>query len=208
MSDEFRIGVDDSQLKEWLASAGDRFRFPASVGLNRTADEIQRAQQESLHNRFTLRRPEFVKRTIYRKPGEDFATKGNLVARVRIHDDRDVLAKFEAGGEKRPRDGKALAIPINVKRNQRDIVPKGQTVRALLAAKKAFVKGGRVWQMVGRGRHKTLRVLYLFKPMVRIPASLGFFVTALQVADRRLIDNVSGAIAKELAGTLTTGKPR
>lgn len=197
--------VDDSQFKAWVKQAGDQLPFAASVGLNRTADEIQVAIRQTLDNKFTLRRKTFIERTIYRKPGEDFASKTKLQARVRVNDERDVLSKFERGGEKRPRQGRALVIPIDVKRNKSDIVPKSQSVRALLDSGKAFVRNGRVWQEVGRGRRKTLRLAYIFKDFVRLPASLGFAETGMHVARTRLEANISGAIAKVVTGTFQSG---
>ena len=202
---EMRFRVDSAEVKAALEAMPGKAHFAASIGLNRTADEIQSEIRDGLDRRFTLRRSDFVKRTIYRKPREDFASKKNLMARVRIHDERDFLAKFEKGGRKKPLHGKALAIPQGgVRRNKSDIVPKGQSVRRLIESGKAFVKGDAVFQRTGRGKKRRLILAYLFRPSVPIPASLQFEVVARRVADQRLEANVAGAIEIELSRGLTS----
>ena len=204
MSD-LRFSVNSAEVKAALEAIPGKAHFGASIGLNRTADEIQDEIRKGLDGKFTLRRAEFVKRTIYRKPGEDFASKKKLTAAVRIHDERDFLAKFEKGGRKKPISGKALAIPQGgVRRNKSDIVTKSQSVRRLIESGKAFVKGDSVFQRTGRGKARRLILAYLFRPSVPIPASLGFEDTARRVADKRLEANVAGAIEIELSRGLTS----
>ncbi|MFN2316954.1 MAG: hypothetical protein ABR551_14220 [Gemmatimonadales bacterium] len=205
MTDTFRFQVDSAEVEAALKAIPGKAHFGASMGLNRTANEIQDEIRGGLASRFTLRRADFVKKTIYRKPGEDFASKTNLKAAVRIHDDRNFLAKFEKGGRKTPISGKALAIPQGgVRRNKSDIVTKSQSVRSLIESGKAFVKGDAVFQRTGRGKKRRPILAYLFRRSVPIPASLGFEDVARRVADRRLEDNVGGAIALELSRGLTT----
>jgi len=202
---DFKFSVYSKEVEDFLAAMPGKAHFGASMGLNRTANEIQDEIRAGLDNRFTLRRADFVKKTIYRKPGEDFASKNKLNAAVRVHDERDFLAKFEKGGTKTPRTGKALAIPQGgVRRNKRDIVTKSQGVRALLAAGKAFIKGDAVFQRIGRGKARRPILAYLFRRSVKIPDSLRFEETARKVADNRLAANVAGAIEVELSRGLTT----
>lgn len=207
MADEtaLHFSVKSADVKAALEAIPGKAHFGASIGLNRTANEIQDEIRAGLDRRFTLRRSDFVKKTIYRKPGEDFASKKNLMARVRIHDERDFLAKFEKGGRKKPISGKALAIPQGgVRRNKRDIVTPSQGVRRLIESGKAFVKGDAVFQRTGRGKNRRPILAYLFRPSVPIPASLEFEVVARRVAERRLEANVAGAIEIELSRGLTS----
>lgn len=208
MSDSLTLRLDPVELARVLRvieDIGPKAKFAASVGMNRTANEMQDAIRDTLPGHFTLRREQFILQTIYRKPGEDFASKDHLQAGVRIHEERDVLAKFEAGGIKTPTGGRrALAIPIDVKRNKSDIVTPANRVRALLASGKAFIKDGRVWQVVGRGASKRLRLAYVFKPSVKLPADLHFVETGTKVALDRFAPNVAGAIHLELERGLTS----
>lgn len=178
--------------------------FGASIGLNRTMDEAQAEIRQSLPGHFTLRRKTFVERTIYRKPGEDFATKDRLLGRVRIHDDRDFLAKFEQGGTKTPTRGRrALAVPVDVKRTKTEVISKANQVRALLASGKAFVRGKYVFQVQGRGRNKRLTMAYVFKSSTPLPADLHFEDTGRGVIVRRAVPNLEGAIEVEISRGLT-----
>jgi len=108
--------------------------FGASMGMNRTMDEAQTAIRQTLPGKFTLRRATFIQNTVYRKPGQDWATKDHLVARVRIHDDRNFLAKFEDGGDKTPTQGrKALGVPVlgGARPNKTSVVPEKFKLSAL-----------------------------------------------------------------------------
>jgi hypothetical protein len=173
--------------------------FAASIGLNRTADEAQTAVRESLADKFTLRRKAFIEGTIYRKPGEDWATRDKLQARVRIHPERDHLAKFEEGGDKLPTRGRRMvAVPIDPKRTGADIITKRARPKALLASGKAFIRNGAIMQVVGRGKSKTVKAVYILKPRTKIKATLRFHETALKVVTSRAVPNISGAVQVEI----------
>src|SRR3990167_4624298 len=94
------------ELREWR----DQAPFALSLGLNSTANAIQQGIRASLHQRFRLRQPQFIERTIYRKPGTwpvgDNAAKRSLGAAVRINPARDFLSKFEEGGAKTAQGGR------------------------------------------------------------------------------------------------------
>lgn len=178
-------------------------RFGASVGMNRTMNEAQDAIRGSLPKNFTLRRALFIERTIYRKPGDDWASKSQLTARVRIHDSRDYLAKFEAGGVKRPREGRSLSVPIDVPRTGADIVSRRYSVPALLDSGKAYVRDGKVWLLSGRGKVKKRTLAYVFKSQVPIRPVLHFVVTGRRVIESRGLENIAGAILIEITRGLT-----
>lgn len=219
-----RIGVSVTGIKELQAKLGkysNQLPFAASKALNTTANQIQRAVQDDLATQFTLRRPDFIKRTIYRKPGEDFARKAFLVAAVRVDERRDLLAKFQKPGTKVPRQGRSLSLPGDVKRNKADIVTRGNRPRAFNLQKvgqltrgdrRTFVieRGGAPWlllQRVGRstrrsragraatGRDPQVRVLWIFKRSVRIPKRLPFYEQARRVVRGGLNENLRVALA-------------
>lgn len=195
-------GLEDVQ--HMLTNLRTGARFAASIGINRTMDEAQAAIRQGLGDRFTLRRRAFVERTIYRKPGEDFASKTHLIGRVRVHDERDFLAKFERGGQKEPTRGRsALAVPVNVRRNKADIVTRANRVAALLQSGKAFVRGRFVFQKVGRGKRASINLAYVFKRRTPLPDSLRFAETGTRIILQRGADNIRGAIQAELDRGLT-----
>jgi len=180
-------------------------KFAASIGINRTMDEAQTAIRGGLANKFSLKRPQFVQNTIYRKPREDWATKDHLAARVRVHDERNQLAKFEEGGPKQPTRGrKAIAIPVQVPRNAAGIVPTSRSPKALLASGKAYSRGGMLWLLTGRGKIKKRVLAYVFRASVPIAPDLQFVETGLRVIANRAVPNIVGAIEVEFARGLVS----
>lgn len=236
MSDQmFILGLDPrefAQIDAMLKSLPANAKFGASVGMNRTANEMQDAIRQSLPGHFTLRRRAFIESTVYRKPGEDFASKDHLVAGVRIHDERNVLAKFEAGGFKTPMSGKTIAIPLAARPSKGAIVPQKFTLKALFFAQQGVLsQAGAILSTKGKGKRKTLlkrsqandlfirngilfqapknhrgrpKALWLFKPQSKLPPDLHFVTTGSRVARDRLALNVIGAMQLEIDRGLTS----
>lgn len=193
------IQVDATKIIDSLRGMEGQMRFAMSKALNDTANDAQKAIQDGLGQRFTLRRPEFIKRTIKRER-QDFATKEKLEAVVRIDPARDVLAKHEAGGTKTPTKGRAIALPTeHVRRTKAQIIGKAQRPKALLASGKAFTKAGQLMARVGRGAKALLRVAYVFKPSVQIKPSLGFIDTGNKAVDRHWAQRAQAAIDRVIA---------
>lgn len=192
------VDVQTQGVVDFLDQFSKQGKLAIVVALNRTADDVQKAVQDSLQDHFTLRRADFIKRTIYRKPGEDFATADHFAARVQVNPDRDVLAKFELGGDKVGATGGRVAVPIDIRRNKSDIIPRLLRPRALLASGKAFInKQGAILERVGRGNGNSQYLLaYVLKPSVRITPSLGFEATALKTIDERFPINLEGAFER------------
>lgn len=231
------LGLDPAefqQVQTMLRTLPANALFGASVGLNRTANEMQDAIREGLGSRFTLRRKAFIQQTIYRKPGPDgdFATKDRLVAGVRINPERDILAKFEAGGQKTPREGKSIAVPLGARPSANAIVPTKYTLKALFFGQQSFLnQASTILSTRQRGRRRILvkrtarddvfvrngivfqspanhkgkpKALWVFKPATKLPDSLQFVATAFRVARDRLAANVTGAIQLEVTRGLTS----
>ena len=105
------------------------------------------------------------------------ATKRHL--RVVIFDrlGRGSLLLHDGGGTKRPR-GKAIAVPsaaLQARRSGKG-VPKGQRPRNLPATgpSGAFVKGDVLYQRVGTGKSRGLKLMYVLKPSAPIRADVPF----------------------------------
>ena len=114
------------------------------------------------------------------------ATKRNL--RVVIYDrlGRGSLLLHDRGGTKKPR-GKALAVPSAELQGRRSGkgVPKGLRPRNLPATgpSGAFVKGDVLYQRVGTGKSRGLKLMYVLKPSAPIRADVPFhaaFATAMR----------------------------
>jgi hypothetical protein len=202
MADQtFTIQVDAREVLSFFESLSRQAPFAIKSALNDLMVHGQRLVQAQLGESFTLRRPEFIKRTV---KVQQWATKTNLAAVIGIDPTRDFLAKFEEGGRKIPK-GRALAVPIAVRRTKSDIVIKSMRVRELQlrahrtstgavqlkGLKRTFTvkgpSGGAILQRVGRKAKGSslsaeimagsVRVAYAFKRSVPIPANLHFVET-------------------------------
>jgi hypothetical protein len=201
------ITIDDTAVVRALSQIADQAPFAMSIALNRIANAGQADVRSRVKQAFTLRRESFILRTIYRKPGEDFADRGSrsrgrptlLEAAVRIHEDRNQLAKHEEGGIQRSTSGARLAIPAMVGRNKFDIIPRNRRPRALRASPRVRVVGDQILETVGRGRVAATRLLYVLTPQVRLQPRLRMLETIEQVVAARWEPEIMDAIARAVA---------
>lgn len=200
-------GVD--AIKAALKEIGRKAPRALTLTLNKLADDGQQAVQASLPKSFTMRRAEFVKRTIYRK-GEDFATNARPQARFGVNPAQDFLAKFEESGLKVPRSGRSVAVPLQgVKPTIGTLVPKRMRPAALLTnpqVRKVVTANGvflvKNVQGKGSGRRTGWRTDFLYKlvPSVRITARLGFHDTAKKAIDASFVLTATAGIDASLSG--------
>jgi len=195
-----------------------QFDYAVARALNLTATDFQAAERQRIEARFTLRRRDFVLRTV-KIERAGFARRGKLYVDVGIDPKRDILAKFEPGGLKRARGGGALAVPQEVRRSQTEVIPRGRRPRAFhfrvhrtkrgavqlkgekrtFILEQGFLRGG-IFQRVGRGRRSTVRLLYLFTRAVPIEPDLRFVETARKVCQTRFTSNFQRAFVEALRG--------
>jgi hypothetical protein len=200
-------GVD--AIKAALKEIGTKAPRALTLTLNKLADDGQQAVQASLPKSFTMRRIEFVKRTIYRK-GEDFATNARPRARFGVNPNQDVLAKFEESGSKVPRSGRSVAVPLlGVKPTPMTVVPKRMRPAALRTneqVRKVVTPNGtflvKNTQGKGAGRRTGWRTDFLYKlvPSVRISARLNFHAIAKKTIDATFVRTATAGIEAALAG--------
>ena len=168
------------------AFAACRQRAPAAMAkaLNDTANSAQTQVRDGLASRFTLRRPDFMLRTIYRKPGQDFATNQKQQAAVGVNPERNYVAKFEDGGRKTARSGRDVAIPLPaVKRNKADVIGTANRPKGLMGkpgVRKVVTPHG-TWIVQEKRKYKQMgartEFLYKLQPDVPIRPMLGFVQT-------------------------------
>ena len=205
------VRVESTAAGRLLATLSGQMPFAISKAINATAKDFQEEQRRGIARRFTLRRKTFVLRTVKINRG-DFATKHKLEARVQIDPRRNILAKFELGGRKRPRRGKHVAVPIAVRRTRKGIVTRRQRPRAfhferhVTARGKLQLKGERrtfiilrgrnpgIYQRLGGRRNSRVRLLYAFKRSVPISPDLEFISTGRRIIHERYAANLHKAI--------------
>lgn len=192
---DFSIKVDAKDVLGFFDSLSKQAPFATSLAINNVMKLGQQREQAHLGEAFTLRRQQFIERTVKIL---QFANKRTLTGVIGIDPTRDVLAKFEDQGVKRPTSGSALAVPISVKRGKTDIVVKNMRVRALelrpVRSKSGEVTlkgkygtftvktptGGAILQRTGKGQ---VKVLYAFKRSVPLPKNLEFTQHILSAVD-------------------------
>jgi hypothetical protein len=225
---ELDVTVDNqSGLPGLITGLTAQLPYAESRALNATATDAQRAIQAALPSEFTLRQASFIVNSIYRKPGQDFATKTNLAATVRVNPERNFLAKFEAGGRKTA-SGNSLAVPIIRESNRMLIIRRGDALSVqrlmdsvrnrggkILNAKvrkgllkvvadpdKVFLvqsgKGTFLVQRTGPGPRDT-RVLWEFEKSVPIKPQLHFDDIAMRAALQFWERNFNDALADAIA---------
>lgn len=198
-----RITIDARGLNETaegLRQVKKQMPFALSKALNDTANAAQKDVRASLAQHFTLRRKAFIENTIYRKPGEDFATKRSFVAGLRVNPARDVLLKHEDGGAKTPISGRALAIPLSgTRRNKADIVTRSQRPNALRGKPGVFRVKDMLFKRTGKGARRKLLALFLFRRSVPIKPRLGFEATSERTIERQWVPIAENAIERALA---------
>jgi hypothetical protein len=202
-TDAFTKGMDELQEKQ--------LPFARSKALNAVGVDVQLRERARLREVFTLRREAWADRSI---KITHFATKTEAYTTVAIQppggEDRgDILGKFETDTEKTPfRSTHGIAVPIDVARNSRDIIPAAQRPSAfhlhqeggrivgdkgtyivkladgrelLLQRTNVSARGGK---HAGRGTSARGTLLYIFVPRVKIKADLRFVPSAADVVER------------------------
>ncbi|HEY9227404.1 MAG TPA: hypothetical protein VIP11_12195 [Gemmatimonadaceae bacterium] len=225
---EIDIQVENgAELIATLAGFAGQIPYATALALNSTGNSAQRAVRAVLPTEFTLRRPDFIERTIYIGP-DDRATKDRLACTVRVHPQRDVLAKFEEGGEKKSTSGKSLAVPVFRENAPMLIIRKGDPLSVRKLFESIEKRKGRVFK--GRRKQKDgtapinygrvflvhnasgtfilerqrpgpqgNRVLYWFRKSVPIEDRLHFVATARDAALASWDENFGAALDRAIA---------
>ncbi len=210
----FALGVSSNIdiVAATLDGTARQLPFAMARTINASAKDFQKFQRNHMQNVFTVRRRNFVLRSVKIKP---FANKRRLEATVSIDPPggqrrADILVKFEEGGTKRSRRaGGSVAVPIAVRKSRQSIIRKRdrprsfafrKVGRSLRGKRRTFlIPGVGIYQRVGakkagrrlassvktrRVRDLNIRLLYSLRPSVEIPKSLRFIANAKKVVPR------------------------
>lgn len=154
------VEIDERPVKEALRSLHrDQVPYALAQAINKTGVQGQEKVRDRMAREFTQRRKTWMDRSIKIGRG-DFATKQKLRAIVKVEtpgakDRSDVIAKFEDGGTKRPKDGRRLAVPDEVKRTGKGVISKTQRPKAFDFE---LIGTGPDGTQVFRGKKKTFMV--------------------------------------------------
>ena len=121
----------------------------------------------------------------------------------------DIIAKFETGGQKRARDGRHLAIPVDVRRTKVGVVsrrnrPKSfrfkRVGRSIRGERRTFIiPGVGIFQRVGRRKNSRIRLLFTFKTQVPIDRRLDFIANAERVVQQMFDKNFDRAFDRAIS---------
>ncbi len=159
--------------------ATKQFPFATARALTWTVKDAQKEVQRELPFDFTIRN-NHVKRGIRITP----ANKRTLRAEVGSID--DFMALQAEGGIKRPK-GRRLAIPVNARRNKKDIIRRPHRPRSILAKKDHFkgrTRSGREAIFKRMPGHR-LSLVYMLEPSARIKPRFNLEKTVNQVVQER-----------------------
>lgn len=221
---DLKVTVTGSDaVREELQRIGRQAPFAMSLALNHTANEAQRQIRTGLAG-FTLRRKDFVERTIYRNRSTDFSTKQKFSATVRIINKPDAkgripdfLAQHEDGGQKTARSGSTVAIPMQAVLDAAGgpVIPKrlrpsglrlNPQVRKVVTPSGVFLVRNRLGKGKGRLDGWRTEFLYRLKPSVPIRPRLRFHQNAERAInesyERIALNAIDQSIGREVRGLL------
>lgn len=186
------IETNAKDIQSYIDSAGKQLPFALSKAINSTADRIREATLKGANDVLTLRGTWWKPRSKYGfnvKP----STKRNLTAE--IYTKADWMVQHEDGGIKAAKG--LIAIPtIDVKRNKKDIITKGNRPRNIKNAFKVTAKNGNefIAKMSGRGKNKKLVILYWLEKKATIKGVFKFHDIAKQTFDKHFESDFRDAV--------------
>jgi hypothetical protein len=196
-----------STVAKLNALALSQLPFATARAVTQTGLDFQKAERARLATIFTQRRPDFIQKQGVKLIG-GIATKAKPSITFGVDPKADFLVKFELGTTKTPTQASSLAIPVDIRRNKRDIITRGNRPRALIdrlgnktGAGSVFIlkqRKGRlpagIYQKTGRGGDH-LKLLYLLIPEAKTPRVLSFLDTLKRTIDQRWTINFATALA-------------
>jgi hypothetical protein len=225
----FEVNLDAAKAVLRLKNGFKRLPFVAVRAINDTGKQVQVAVQASLPSRFTVRKAEFIKRQVKYFGASFSTTTGvgKWEARVGIGIGKPLggspllLPRFETGGTRGGVKGGNVAMPAAARPSQPSSIPESLFIQRLALRKLTRgrpkknakpVKAGTVvrkgllgtYQISGVGIFQrtagaVARALYLFKPQVRLPATLQFYATAKRVIQTNFARNVQKYVNEAFA---------
>jgi len=207
MSFAVTVDIDVAKPLLLLRNGQKRLAYALVNSLNKTAKDVQAAEQAKVFRTFTVRKREFIKREAAIVSFASVA-KTRYEASIRVgQKPRLLLSRYEKGGQRSGFVGKNVAVPAlgGARPSRSSPIPESLLVQRLRlrrqrpskSRRRTEVAGGRqpfkglqrTYQISGVGiiqrtGPSSTRILYPFVPHVRLAPELGFIVTGTAVARR------------------------
>lgn len=171
-----KIGMDLRELQQKLEKFRDSIPRRTSFALNKALfDARDHVIKRTYPRAFMVRQKQFARFAFRVVQARAPKLEGHLLDAQ----SKDYFVRHAAGGIKTPK-GTYLAIPKDVRRTGKGMIPKAQRPRQALNRADTFIMNSRktgqpmIVQRVGRGAGG-LRILYYLEPRARIPKSFDFY---------------------------------
>lgn len=196
----YRVQFNMSDIERHVRNLGgaqDQVPYAISLVLNKAAENARQLLIQQWPQHVHVRQGGFIRYALRRGP---FATKKNL--RIEVYDQtgKRFLARLDGGGTHAAR-GNNLAIPVeaNVRIGSHG-VRRSQLPRNLPNAV-MLNKNGRtgIYQRVGRGKRRRLKLMYLLRPAVQVPSKMPFAADFKMVVTQTLRTEMPRAMARAMA---------
>jgi hypothetical protein len=189
---QIQVRIDDRDLRRGLQALGPRMGGVLAKSLNRTAFEIRDAEGAEASQSFEFAGPST--RAFMASP-RAFVFEGATTSKLQVslhprEKAERLLADHVFGAtvtadERRLKVGDAVAVPVGVKVSSRGRVAPSQTPAGVLRRKKGFIAGKALLGVTGRGKSRTVRVLYALTERFTLPKRFDFFGVARNTAERQ-----------------------
>jgi len=191
------IKIDTTEVEKaavGLGAASDQLPFIMSMALN---NAVFAARKELVGNTWpksiTERNKSFISAALRVRK----STKNDLSVEIYDYLDRAQLLRHAKGGTKLPKGAK-LAIPSrNIKLGSGG-VPKSKRPKNL-PKDKTFVRGNKIYQVIGKGKTRRLKLLYFLKPQVKVRKDVDFYGDFDRVMSKSIMDNLPQAVMKAMS---------
>jgi len=206
------VTIDTTRLAQRLAALPGQVRYATAMMLTHLAKDAQGAAHARIEQAFD-RPTRFTQTAITIKP----ATKANLTSVVFAKDiQAGYLAIQETGGERRPRPGAPVIVPVNIRLNAHGNIPRGKLKREV-AKPTTFVSGQNtsrtrhlppgIYQRFKRGRGKTARPPKLLVALEKVASYRPRF--RFRETVREAVEaNIDRRWVEAVRRTLETARPR
>jgi len=194
------LDTDYSEFQKFGRRYPDQVDFAASLAINMTLRDIQKAMRARLRQIFIIRRPRFADLSVKITKKSNKRDLPGIIEIESPGQAPDVFGKFEIGGRKEAFEGVHVAVPQEIRKDITRVIPRRQHPRNL---RKTFVvntaRGKQLLiQRKGRGRRADTVVQYTLHESVRIPAILGFEILSKRVFSQSFPGNFESAAARAI----------
>jgi hypothetical protein len=201
------VTIDTTRLVQRLAALPGQVGYATALMLTHLAKDAQGAAHARIEQAFD-KPTRFTQTAIAIKP----ATKAKLTSVVFAKDiQADYLAIQETGGERRPRPGAPVIVPVQIRVNAHGNIPRGK-LRREVAKPTTFVSGqdtsrtrhlpAGIYQRFKQGRGKTARpprLLVALEKVARYRPRFRFQQTVREAVEANIDRRWREAIQRTLA---------